>query len=133
VIEIHGVYDPATRGGDAPDGRKVRGTLHWVSAAHALEGEVRLYDHLFTTPQPDEADDWKASLSPHSLERLTGAKLERSLAGATPGSWYQFERNGYFYVEPVDSTPARLVFNRTVALRDSWAKIEKGAPSARVP
>jgi glutaminyl-tRNA synthetase len=133
VVEVHGVYDPATRGGDAPDGRKVRGTLHWVSAAHAVEAEVRLYDHLFAVPRPDEAEDWKAQLNPRSLERLTDAVVEPSLAGAAPGSRYQFERNGYFFADPVDSSPARLVFNRTVPLRDSWAKIERGETAGRGP
>jgi glutaminyl-tRNA synthetase len=131
VVEVHGVYDPATRGGDAPDGRKVRGTLHWVSAAHAVAAEVRLYDHLFSAARPDEAEDWKAQLNPRSLERLTDARLEPSLAGAVPGSHYQFERNGYFFTDPVDSTPGRPVFNRTVSLRDSWARIERGETAGR--
>jgi glutaminyl-tRNA synthetase len=126
IVEVHGTYDPTTRGGDAPDGRKVKATIHWVSAPHAIEAEVRLYDHLFLRPRPDEEEDWKAALNPGSLERLTGCKLEPSLAGAAPGTRYQFERSGYFCVEPVDSTPTRLIFNRTVSLRDSWAKIEKG-------
>jgi glutaminyl-tRNA synthetase len=126
IVEVHGTYDPTTRGGDAPDGRKVKATIHWVSAPHAIEAEVRLYDHLFLRPRPDEEEDWKAALNPSSLERLTGCKLEPSLAGAAPGTRYQFERSGYFCVEPVDSTPTRLIFNRTVSLRDSWAKIEKG-------
>jgi glutaminyl-tRNA synthetase len=107
----------------------VKGTVHWVSADQAVNAEVRLYDHLFSTPRPDDEEDWKAALNPGALERLTGCKLEPSLAGAAPGRRYQFERNGYFCVDPVDSTPARLVFNRTVSLRDSWAKIEKSAPS----
>jgi len=126
VVEVHVTYDPATRGGDAPDGRKVRGTLHWVSAGHAVDAEVRLYDHLFSTREPDGEDDWKSALNPSSLERLTGCKLEPSLAGAAPGSRYQFERNGYFCADPIDSSPGKLVFNRTVSLRDSWAKIERG-------
>jgi glutaminyl-tRNA synthetase len=125
VVEVHATYDPATRGGDAPDGRRVRGTLHWVSAGHAIEAEVRLYDHLFATREPDAEENWKAALNPTSLERLTGCKLEPSLAGATPGSRYQFERNGYFCVDPVDSRPDALVWNRTVSLRDSWAKIDR--------
>jgi glutaminyl-tRNA synthetase len=125
VIEVHATHDPATRGGDAPDGRKVRGTLHWVSAPHAIDAEVRLYDHLFAKPRPDDEEDWKAALNPASLERLTGCKLEPSLAAAAPGSRYQFERNGYFCADLGDSAPGRLVFNRTVSLRDSWAKIEK--------
>jgi glutaminyl-tRNA synthetase len=127
VIELHCTYDPATRGGDAPDGRKVKGTLHWVSAAHALDAEVRLYDHLFTKENPDEADeedqDFTASLNPNSLEVLSGCKLEPGMAGAAVGSRTQFERQGYFCVDP-DSTADRLVFNRTVSLRDTWAKIQ---------
>ena len=118
---------PATRGGNAPDGRKVKGTIHWVSAAHAVDAEVRLYDHLFTTPDPSdvpEGGDWRDNLNPASAEVLTGCKLEPSLAEATPGDRFQFERLGYFGVDP-DSAPGRLVFNRTVTLRDTWAKIEK--------
>ena len=127
VVELHCTYDPETRGGVAPDGRKVRGTLHWVSAAHALEAEVRLYDHLFTKPDPyDVADgsDFTANLNPNSLERLTSCRVEPSLAGALPGRRYQFLRQGYFCVDP-DSSPGALAFNRTVSLRDTWAKIEK--------
>jgi len=126
VIELRCMYDPQSRGGDAR-GRKVKGTIHWVSAAHALEGEARLYDHLFLTPKPDEEEDWKAALNPESLETLAGCKLEPSLAGATPGSRYQFERQGYFCVDTRDSAPERLVWNRAVGLRDTWAKIEKSA------
>ena len=127
ITEIHCTYDPATRGGDAPDGRRVKGTIHWVSAAHAVDAEARLYDRLFTRPDPGDAqegEDWKASLNPDSLEVVTGAKVEPSLAGAAPGSRYQFERVGYFCVDGVDSASGRLVFNRIVTLRDSWAKIE---------
>ena len=192
VTEVHCTYDPATRGGDAPDGRKVKGTIHWVSAAHAVDCEVRLYDHLFTKPDPDEIDvpdnsagqgddkgtrkqgdkgrgaqaagqsatddapdeyemlagsgsldadpahetagggpadasarpAWLNNLNPKSLEILAGAKLEPSVKGAAPGTRYQFERHGYFCVDP-DSTAERLVFNRTVTLKDTWAKIEK--------
>jgi glutaminyl-tRNA synthetase len=127
VVELHCTYDPATRGGSAPDGRKVKGTIHWVSAAHAVEAEVRLYDHLFNKPDPDdypEGADYKANLNPKSLEVLTGCRLEPSLAGARPGDRYQFERMGYFCVDP-DSVPGALVFNRTVSLTDTWAKIEK--------
>ncbi len=127
VTEVRCTYDPATRGGDAP-GRKVRGTIHWVSAADALPAEVRLYDHLFTKPNPaDDKDgsDWKAGLNPRSLETLPTCRVEPSLDGAAPGRRYQFERQGYFCVDALDSTARRLVFNRTVALRDSWAKIEK--------
>jgi len=127
VIELHCTYDPATRGGDSPDGRKVKGTIHWVSAAAAVEADVRLYDHLFIKENPDEAEeglDFKANLNPGSLDTLSSCRVEPSLAGAEPGSRYQFERNGYFCVDP-DSSAEKLVFNRTVALRDSWAKIEK--------
>ena len=125
VTEVRCSYDPTSRGGDA-QGRKVKGTIHWVSAPHALEAEVRLYDHLFSVPKPDEAEDWTSVLNPHSLTVLTGCRLEPSLKAATPGSRYQFERQGYFSVDSVDSTPSRLVFNRAVGLRDTWAKIEKG-------
>jgi glutaminyl-tRNA synthetase len=127
VVELHCTYDPQTRGGYAPDERKVKATLHWVSAAHSLEAEVRLYDHLFVKPEPsDEADgaDFTAHLSPKSLERLTCCRVEPSLSGATPGSRYQFERQGYFCVDP-DSSPGRLALNLTVPLRDTWAKIER--------
>jgi len=127
VIEVHCTYDPATRGGNAPDGRKVKSTIHWVSATHAIDAEVRLYEQLFTKPIPgDDEDgrDFTEDLNPNSLQVLTGCKLEPSLRGAPAGSRYQFERLGYFCVDP-DSTPERLVFNRTVALRDTWAKIEK--------
>lgn len=128
VVELHCTYDPATRGGDAPDGRKVKATLHWVSAAHAIDAEVRLYDHLFSVPVPadvKDGQDFKDHINPNSLETLTGCKLEPSLAGTAPGSRYQFERLGYFCVDTVDSTNQRPVFNRTVTLRDTWAKIEK--------
>ena len=127
VIEVHCTYDPATRGGNAPDGRKVKSTIHWVSAEHALDAEVRLYETLFTKEDPnqvDEGQDFTANLNPQSLEVLSGAKLEPSLRGAKPGAGYQFERLGYFSVDP-DTTSEKLVFNRTVALRDTWAKIEK--------
>ena len=126
VVELHCTYDPATRGGDAPDGRKVRGTLHWVSAAHALDAEVRLYDRLFAVPNPEnveEGADFTSNLNPDSLKTLI-CKVEPSLAGAFPGTRFQFERQGYFSVDP-NSTDEKLVFNRTVSLRDSWAKIEK--------
>jgi glutaminyl-tRNA synthetase len=128
VVELHCTYDPATRGGDAPDGRKVRATLHWVSAAHALEAEVRLYDHLFAKADPsddEEGVDFTAHLNPQSLEVLPSCQVEPSLAGAAPGSRYQFERLGYFCVDTVDATPEALIFNRTVTLRDTWAKIEQ--------
>jgi glutaminyl-tRNA synthetase len=127
ILELRCTYDPATRGGDAPDGRKVRGTLHWVSAPHALEAEARLYDVLFTREDPDdvgEGEDRTACLNPRSLEILKDCRVEPSLAGATPGSHYQFERLGYFCADP-DSTEGALVFNRTVTLRDTWAKIAK--------
>jgi glutaminyl-tRNA synthetase len=130
VVELRCTYDPATRGGSAPDGRKVQGTIHWVSAAHALEAEVRLYDHLFLRPDPDDVEDgkdYKSNLNPDSLIVLKSCKLEPSLAASQPGSRYQFERQGYFCVDTVDSRPGKPVFNRTVTLRDSWSKIEKAA------
>jgi len=128
VIELHCTYDPKTRGGDAPDGRKVKATLHWVSAAHCLNAEVRLYDHLFLKANPtDEKDgaDFKTYLNPNSLETLTSCRVEPTLKGATAGSRYQFERLGYFCIDPVDSSDGTLVFNRTATLRDTWAKIQK--------
>ena len=118
-------YDPATRGGDAPDGRRVQGTIHWVSAPHALDCELRLYDRLFAVPDPDavpEGQDFIAALNPESLVTLAGAKVEPSVGADPPGSRYQFERTGYFISDPMDSGPGGLVFNRTVALRDSWAR-----------
>ncbi len=126
-IELRCTYDPATRGGNAPDGRKVKSTIHWVSAAHAINGEARLYETLFAKENPndlEEGQQFTDVLNPSSLEVVEGCKLEPSLAGAAPGVSYQFERLGYFCVDP-DSTPNKLVFNRTVALRDTWAKIEK--------
>jgi len=135
VSEVHCTYDPATRGGDAPDGRKVKGTLHWVSARHAVEGEVRLYDRLFGKANPNdvgEGENYKSNLNPHSLEIVTACKFEPSLAAAAGGDRFQFERLGYFCVDPVDSKPNSLVFNRTVALRDSWAKLEKRLASPTV-
>jgi glutaminyl-tRNA synthetase len=131
VVEVHCTYDPATRGGNAPDGRKVKSTIHWVSAAHALDAEVRVYDKLFTKEDPnqvDEGQEFTANLNPQSLEVISDAKVEPSLAGAAVESRYQFERLGYFCVDP-DSKPGRLVFNRTVPLKDTWAKIEKRAGS----
>ena len=120
VVEVRCTYDPATRGGDAPDGRRVKSTIHWVSAAHAVEAEVRLYEPLFTAAVPGaDNDDWRADLNPRSLERLTGCRLEPSLAGAAPGARYQFERNGYFCVDVGDSAADRPVWNRAVGLRDS--------------
>ena len=128
VIELHCIYDPETKGGDAPDGRKVKGTLHWVSAKHAISAQVRLYHHLFTKENPNETEegkDFTAYLNPKSLEELNNCQLEPSLADATPGSLFQFERLGYFCVDIKDSSPKALVFNRTVTLRDTWAKILK--------
>ncbi|HDJ30253.1 MAG TPA: glutamine--tRNA ligase/YqeY domain fusion protein [Candidatus Acetothermia bacterium] len=127
IVEIHATYDPATRGGDAPDGRKVKATLHWVSAAHAIAAEVRLYDRLFKAKNPlqvEDGKDWLDNLNPESLVVLTGCKLEPSLAEVSPGDRFQFERVGYFCVDP-DSKPGRPVFNRTATLRDTWAKIKK--------
>ena len=127
VAELHCTYDPATRGGNAPDGRKVKATLHWASAEHALDAEVRLYDHLFTKEDPGdvpEGGDWKDNLNPDSLQVIEGCKVEPSLAGAEPGYRCQFERLGYFCVDP-DSASGRLVFNRTVTLKDTWAKIQR--------
>jgi len=134
VVELHCTYDPETRGGGSPDGRKVKGTLHWVSAAHSLEAEVRLYDRLFVTPNPSgekDGPDFKTCFNPNSLETLTSCRVEPSLAGAAPGSRYQFERQGYFCVDTVDSSPGALVFNRTASLRNSWAKIEKAQKKQR--
>jgi glutaminyl-tRNA synthetase len=128
ITELRCTYDPATRSGSAPDGRKVKVTLHWVSAAHAVDAEVRLYDRLFTKENPaDEKDGqpFTASLNPSSLEVLGACKLEPSLAQAAPASRWQFERLGYFYVDPTDSKPGALVFNRTVTLKDAWANIQK--------
>ena len=127
VVEVHCTYDPATRSGNAPDGRKVKATIHWVSAQHAINAEVRLYESLFSKEDPNdvpESQEFTANLNPNSLETLTAAKLEPSLASAKPGDRYQFERLGYFCADP-DSTSEKLVFNRTVQLRDTWAKIEK--------
>jgi glutaminyl-tRNA synthetase len=127
IVELHCTYDPATRGGNAPDGRKVKATMHWVSAAQAIDAQVRLYDKLFSTPDPnqtEEGKDFTSNLNPNSLEVLTGCKLEPALAKAPVGSRYQFERLGYFCVDR-DSSPGKLVFNRSVALKDTWAKVEK--------
>jgi glutaminyl-tRNA synthetase len=127
IVELHCTYDPATRGGDAPDGRKVKSTLHWVSAAHALSAEVRLYDHLFTKENPDdvpEGKDFKSSLNSNSLEVLTNCMVEPCLKDAAPLSRYQFERLGYFCTDP-DSSSGKPIFNRTATLRDPWAKIQK--------
>ena len=122
-------YDPATLGGDAPDGRKVKGTLHWVSAAHAVQAEVRLYDHLFTLKNMDEMEegkDYRAYLNPNSVEVLTGCRVEPGLATAKAGNRFQFLRHGYFCVDP-DTRPGMPVFNRIVSLKDSWAKAQEKA------
>jgi len=128
IVELRCTYDPATRGGDSPDGRKVKSTLHWVSAAHAVEAEVHLYETLFTVRDPGdipEGLDYKTNLNPNSLEVLKGCRMEPGLSVAKPGSRYQFERLGYFFVDPRDSAPGKLVFNRTVTLRDEWAKLSR--------
>jgi glutaminyl-tRNA synthetase len=127
IVEVHCTYDPLSRGGNSPDGRKVKSTMHWVSAAHAIGAEIRLYDKLFTTPDPndvEEGQDILSNLNPNSLEIVTGAALEPSLANAKLGEPVQFERVGYFCLDP-DSTSEKIVFNRTLPLKDSWAKIEK--------
>jgi len=131
VIEVHCTYDPASRGGDSPDGRKVKSTIHWVSTAHAIEAEIRIYDKLFTKADPGDfneeaGESFLSNLNSNSLEIVTGAKLEPSLANAKVEQHFQFERVGYFCVDP-DSKPGKLVFNRTLALKDSWAKIVKQA------
>ncbi len=132
ITEVRCTYDPATRGGDSPDGRKVKATLHWVSRANAIDAEVRLYDVLFTERNPDnipagkpDGSDYRVNLNPKSLEILTGCKLEPSLGHGEPGSRYQFERLGYFYQDPIDAKSGKIVFNRTVSLKDTWAKVEK--------
>ncbi|MCL4561513.1 MAG: glutamine--tRNA ligase, partial [Chloroflexi bacterium] len=133
IEEIHCTYDPETRGGYAPDGRKVQGTIHWVSAQFALDAEVRLYDRLFTVPNPSRAEEEGKSyldyVNPDSLKVLTGCKVEPSLASTSPGDRYQFERKGFFCTD-LDSRPEHLVFNMTVPLRDTWAKIEAGRKSS---
>jgi glutaminyl-tRNA synthetase len=134
VIELRCSYDPETRGGYAPDGRKVRGTIHWVSALHAVEAEVRLYDHLFSNPNPEEGKengDFRSNLNPGSLEVLNSCRVEPSLAEIGPGTRFQFERLGYFVADVMDSSPDKLVFNRTLSLRDTWAKIQKAQSSAK--
>jgi glutaminyl-tRNA synthetase len=125
ITEVRCTYDPDSRGGDSR-GRKVKGTIHWVSASHAVPAEVRLFDHLFSVAKPDEAEDFRSVLNPRSRETLRSCRVEPSLAGASPESRYQFERQGYFCVDSRDSSPSGLVLNRTVGLRDTWAKIEKG-------
>lgn len=133
MLEVHCEYDPETRGGYAPDGRKVRGTIHWVSAEHAIDAEVRIYDRLFTVPDPMDGEDGKTFidyLNHDSLETRDACKLEPSLKEVRPGDKYQFERLGYFVVDP-DTTAEKLVFNRTVPLRDTWKKIEKQRAKAK--
>ena len=127
VVELRCTYDPETRGGYAPDGRQVKATLHWVSASHAVPAEVRLYDRLFTRPEPgaEHGGDFLADINPNSLEVLPSCRLEPSLAGAAPGSFYQFERQGYFCADLKDSAPGALVFNRTVTLKDPWARLQQ--------
>ncbi|GAI85956.1 unnamed protein product, partial [marine sediment metagenome] len=128
IVELHCTYDPATRGGDAPDGRKVKATLHWVSAAHSIDAEVRLYSHLFSKENPEDVEEGRAftdNINPDSLEVLKGCKVEPSVAGAEVLDRYQFERLGYFCVDPASGRNG-LVFNRTVRLKDTWAKIQKG-------
>ena len=130
VTEVRCTYDPETKSGSSRSSRKVKATIHWVSAAHAVPAEVRLYDHLFTKEDPDdlpEGADWKTNLNPRSLETLPDCRIEPCLASATPGSIYQFERIGYFCVDTAESSPERLLFNRTITLRDTWAKIERGS------
>jgi glutaminyl-tRNA synthetase len=129
VVELHCTYDPDTRGGYAPDGRQVKATLHWVSAAQAVPAEVRLYDRLFTQPVPGEehGGDFRADLNPASLQILTSCRLEPSLAQAAPGSFYQFERQGYFCMDVKESAAGAPVFNRTVTLKDAWAKLQQAA------
>jgi len=124
VSEVHCTYDPATRGGDAPDGRKVNSTIHWVSAQHGVKAEIRLYEQLFTVENPDVGDDIDSIVNPNSLEIRMDCALEPALAEVKPGDKFQFERNGYFCADP-DSAPGKPVFNRTVTLKDTWAKIEK--------
>jgi glutaminyl-tRNA synthetase len=129
IVEVHCTYDPASRGGQSPDGRKVKSTMHWVSAAHAISAEIRLYDKLFLKPDPydfPEGGDLFDNLNPNSLEIVSDAKLEPSLLSANPGDRFQFERVGYFCVDP-DSTSEKKIFNRTLPLKDTWAKIEKKA------
>jgi len=131
IVEVRCTYDPDSRGGAAPDGRKVKSTLHWLAAGHALPAEVRLYEHLFATPDPDdvpEGGDWRANLNPDSEQILTGCWVEPSLAGFAPEQFVQFERLGYFTVDP-DTAAGRLVFNRSVTLKDPWARIERRGPT----
>jgi glutaminyl-tRNA synthetase len=123
VIEVHCQYDPASKGGSAADGRKIKGTIHWVSARHSIDAEVRLFDRLFTDPNPDRGGaDYKQFLNPHSVDVLSTAKLEAHLAHADSETRFQFERQGYFRTDPQDSVPGKLVFNRIVTLKDAWSK-----------
>jgi glutaminyl-tRNA synthetase len=134
ILELHCSYDPESHSGGATSGRKIKGTSHWVSATHAIKAEVRLYDHLFVSENPDDEGDgldYKAKLNPNSLKVLTSCLVEPSLAGAAPGSRYQFMRQGYFCVDPIDTSENGLVFNRIVSLRDTWAKIQKGSESSK--
>jgi glutaminyl-tRNA synthetase len=133
VTEVRCTYDPETKSGSSRSGRKVKATIHWVSAAHAIPAEVRLYNHLFAKEDPDdlpEGADWRVNLNPQSLETLRDCRLEAHLAAAVAGSTYQFERLGYFCVDALDSSTEGLVFNRTITLRDTWAKIERGGRKA---
>ena len=130
IIEVHCTYDPASRGGNSPDGRKVKSTIHWVSAEHAVDAEVRIYENLFSKENPSEVEDGQdvlSNLNPNSLEVISRAKIEPSMSNAEAGGRYQFERLGYFCVDP-DSKPCKPVFNRTVALKDAWARVEKRQP-----
>jgi glutaminyl-tRNA synthetase len=134
ILELHCSYDPESHSGGATSGRKIKGTSHWVSATHAIKAEVRLYDHLFVSENPDDEGDgldYKAKLNPNSLKVLTSCLVEPSLAGAEPGTRYQFMRQGYFCVDPIDTSENGLVFNRIVSLRDTWAKIQKGSESSK--
>jgi glutaminyl-tRNA synthetase len=129
IIELHCSYDPESHTGGATAGRKIKGTSHWVSAAHAAKAEVRLYDHLFMSENPDDEEeglDYKDKLNPNSMEVLSSCLVEPSLLDAKPGSRYQFMRQGYFCIDPIDTCEEKLVFNRIVSLRDTWAKIQKG-------
>ena len=126
IKEIICTYDPATRGGDAPDGRKVKGTLHWVSGQHSIPAKVRLYDRLFLKEDPEEAnDDFTDNINPESLVTLDNCRVEKSLENAGAGDTFQFERLGYFCIDSRDSSPDQLIFNRTITLRDTWAKLKK--------
>ncbi len=128
IVEVRCVYDPETRGGNVKDGRKIKGTIHWVSAKHAVNAEVRLYEHLFSTPDPDDApegEDFTGNINPSSLLVLHDCKLEPELQSARPEQSYQFMRKGYFCLDKYDSTTQNLVFNRTIALRDTWARIQQ--------